>query len=296
LSGHLTSLLCSDVKGVQLQGHQGIYYYDPLESSAVTYILKMQSFHRVTSRGANEKTGVLILMGLLIASLFSCAPGMANDDKAIDYEILLIGNSHSSKNDLPGLLAALIESGLPSKTVHVLAAPSWGFLDDHLKDKGTRRLLEAKSWTHVVLQGQKYSSSGRYTYPTDAAEEWIRRAKTQGAMPIMFPEWPRRGNTEEGQRIHELHEQIVTREPACIAPVGLAWEMALRQHPSQELHERDGNHSNASGALLTAYVLYEIITGKPATELPNLPNAKISPEEQQVLRRGLEWLVDWRSC
>ena len=118
----------------------------------------------------------------------------------------------------------------------------------------------------------------------------------QGAMPIMFPEWPRRGNTEEGQRIHELHLQIVAREPACIAPVGLAWELALRQHPSLELHARDGNHSNATGALLTTYVLYEVITGKPATELPDLLNVKVSPEKQLVLRRGLKWLIDWRSC
>ena len=256
----------------------------------------MQSFHHVSGRGANKKFGVLFFMGLLIASLLSCTPGMATDDKAKDYEILLIGNSHSSKNNLPGLLATLIEAGLPSKTVHVLVAPSWGFLDAHLKNKKSRRLLEAESWTHIVLQGQKYSSSGRYFYPTDAAEEWIRRAKIQGAIPIMFPEWPRRGNTEEGQRIHELHLQIVARESACVAPVGLAWELALRQHPSLELHARDGNHSNATGALLTAYVLYEVITGRPATELPDVPNVKVSPEEQLVLRRGLKWLIDWRSC
>ena len=70
---------------------------------------------------------------------------MATDDKAKDYEILLIGNSHSSKNNLPGLLATMIEAGMPSKTVHVLAAPSWGFLVDHLKDKESRRLLEGEN-------------------------------------------------------------------------------------------------------------------------------------------------------
>ena len=256
----------------------------------------MQSFHHVTGRGANKKIGVLFFLGLLVASLLSCAPGMATDDKAKDYEILLIGNSHSSKNNLPGLLATLIEAGLPSKTVHVLVAPSWGFLDDHLKDKETRRLLEAKSWTHIVLQGQKYSSSGRYFYPTDAAEEWIRRAKLQGAIPIMFPEWPRRGNTEEGQRIHELHLQIVARESACVAPVGLAWELALRQHPSLELHARDGNHSSATGALLTAYVLYEVITGESASELPTVQSVNVNPETQTILRRELAWLADWQVC
>jgi hypothetical protein len=212
---------------------------------------------------------------------------MAKNDKAKDYEILLIGNSHSSRNNLPGVLAALIEAGPLSKSAHVRAAPNWGYLADHLQDRSTHRLLASQSWTHVILQGQKYSTSGRYSYPTEAAEEWIRRAKIQGAVPIMFPEWPRRGNTEEGQRIHELHLQIVAREPACVAPVGLTWEKVLRQYPSLEMYASDGNHSNPTGTLLTAYVLYEAITGKPATELPDLPSIKVSPETQLILRRGL---------
>jgi len=256
----------------------------------------MQSFHRVNANGASQKIYVACLSGLLIATLLSCATGLAKDVDAKDYEILFIGNSHSSKNNLPGLVAMLIEAGLPSKTVHVRVAPGWGFLADHLQDRKTRRLLERQPWTHVILQGQKYSSSGRYSYPTSAAEEWIRRAKLQGAVPVMFPEWPRRGNTEEGQRIHELHLQIVGREPACVAPVGLAWELALRQYPTLDLYARDGNHSNSTGALLTAYVLYEIITGEPAGELPSVQDAKVSPETQTTLQAGLAWLADWPPC
>jgi hypothetical protein len=53
------------------------------------------------------------------------------------------------------------------------------------------------------------------------------------------------------------------------------------------MYASDGNHSNPTGTLLTAYVLYEAITGKPATELPDLPSIKVSPETQLILRRGL---------
>lgn len=213
-------------------------------------------------------------------------PVTATEDIAKDYEILLIGNSHSSRNNLPGLVAILIETGLPSKTVHARTAPRWGFLDSHLRNDKTLRLLESQSWTHVILQGQKYSSSGRYSYPTTAAEEMIRRARSQDAIPIMFPEWPRRGNTEEGQRVHELHLQIAAREPACVAPVGLAWQLVLQQNPSLKLHATDGNHSNRNGALLTAYVLYELITGDPAAELPSISSLKVAPETQELLRKG----------
>jgi len=226
------------------------------------------------------------ILGFCIAILLSAVSVAATEDKTRDYEILLIGNSHSSRNDLPGLLAILVETGLPSKTVHAQTAPGWGFLDDHLQNKKTQRLLKNRSWTHVVLQAQKYSSSGRYFYPTTAAEELIRRVKLQDATPVMFPEWPRRGNTEEGQRVHELHLQIAAREPACVAPVGLAWQWFLEKNPSSKLHAPDGNHSNRQGALLAAYVLYEVITGEPAVALPNIPSLKVSAEMQDILRSG----------
>ncbi len=246
----------------------------------------MKSLRSTFDRNSIAKIRSGCLVGLLLAVLLSAMPVTATEDKAKDYEILLIGNSHSSKNNLPGLVAILIEKGLPSKTVHARTAPSWGFLVDHLQNKKTQRLLESQSWTHVILQAQKYSSSGRYYYPTTAAEELIRRAKLQDATPIMFPEWPRRGNTEEGQRVHELHLQIAAREPACVAPVGLAWQLILEQKPSLKLHAPDGNHSNRQGALLTAYVLYEVIAGKHAADLPNISSLKVSPEVQEILRNS----------
>ena len=226
------------------------------------------------------------IVGVLIAILLSAVHVTATEDEAKDYEILLIGNSHSSRNNLPGLLAILIETGLPSKTVHARTAPRWGFLVDHLQDNKTQKLLQSQTWTHVILQAQKYSSSGRYFYPTTAAEELIRRAKLQDAVPIMFPEWPRRGNTEEGQRVHKLHQQIAAREPACVAPVGLAWQLVFEQNPSLKLHAPDGNHSNRQGALLTAYVLYEVITGKPAAQLPYVSSIKVGSEAQEILRNS----------
>jgi hypothetical protein len=119
------------------------------------------------------------IVGVLIAILLSAVPVTATEDEAKDYEILLIGNSHSSRNNLPGLLAILIETGLPSKTVHARTAPGWGFLVVHLQDNKTQKLLQSQTWTHVILQAQKYSSSGRYFYPTTAAEELIRRASRQ---------------------------------------------------------------------------------------------------------------------
>lgn len=240
-----------------------------------------------------------LLLWLVLAIAPGDAPGRENDSISDvgpvagvmsetgpeNYHLLFLGNSHSAANQLPLLVATLIETGLADATAASERAPGFRFLGERLGDGVTEPLLNSQSWTHVVLQAQKYSTSGLYSYPTDGTEEWIRKVKAKGARPILFPEWPRRGNTEEGLRVHNLHLGISSREPACVAPIGLAWEESIDTNPSLLLHARDGNHSNLNGALLTAYVLYEVITGTAAGELPYISSIGVSADSQQKLRQ-----------
>jgi hypothetical protein len=199
------------------------------------------------------------------------------------FDLLFIGNSHSAANGLPQLVTTLLEAGLPEASASSGLAPGYSFLADRLNDGVTEPMLNGRSWTHVVLQAQKYSSSGLYHYPTDAAEEWIRRVKDKKARPLLFPEWPRRGNDEEGLRVHNLHLGIASRESACVAPVGLVWEAALEKYPGLVLHASDGNHSSLHGALLTAYVFYELVSGQAAANLQYVPSINVSAEIQNNL-------------
>lgn len=236
------------------------------------------------------KPHLITITGLLLSTLllYSCkSSDKDNSPGAVvsvsKYEVLLIGNSHSSNSGLPETLALLISTGT-NESVNVQNAPNWKFLDERINDGETQEYLESRKWTHVFLQAQKYSTSGTVTYSTEAAKEWIRRVKAQDATPIMFPEWPRKNNFEEGTRIHVLHESIVAAEPGCLAPIGLAWDASILAHPAIELHAADGNHSNRNGALLTAYVMYEAITGKLATDLPEINNLSISSDIQDKFK------------
>ena len=77
----------------------------------------------------------------------------------------------------------------------------------------------------------------------------------------MFPEWPRK-DIDETQRIYDLHVSIAQAEPACVAPIGQAWDLALARDPTLTLHAPDGNHSAPAGAFLAALMLYATITGQ----------------------------------
>ena len=70
----------------------------------------------------------------------------------------------------------------------------------------------------MILQAQKYSSTGTQTYPTTAAEYWVRGSKGIGATPIMFPEHPRKDNDWEGLALWELHSGTSAIDATPIAP------------------------------------------------------------------------------
>ncbi|MGI9320536.1 MAG: hypothetical protein ACR2O5_03925, partial [Thiogranum sp.] len=77
-----------------------------------------------------------------------------------------------------------------------------------------------------------------------------------------------------------------------VAPIGLAWEESIARYPGLNLYDGDGDHSNLSGALLSAYVFYELFTGQRAVELPYIPEIKVSAESQQKLADVASFVVE----
>lgn len=200
-----------------------------------------------------------------------------------DVTVLMMGNSHTTFNALPQQLDAMLRAGLGPRSVATAEAPGWMFLDQRLSDATSMRLLDGRRWSAVVLQAQRYSTTGRYTYSTAEAQELVRRTRRQGALPVLFPEWPRRG-IDETQRIYDLHVGIARAEPACVAPVGQAWDLAARRFPQLVLHADDGNHAAPAGSYLTALMLYTTITGASPLALPDSDNG-VPPAVQAQLRQ-----------
>ena len=200
-----------------------------------------------------------------------------------DITLLFMGNSHTSFNDLTKMVADMVRAGKPGRTVASVEAPGWMFLEERLHDTASINLLNGQNWSFVILQAQKYSTSGQFDYSTEEAKELIRMSRARHAVPVMFPEWPRR-NVDETQRIFDLHVSIAQATPACVAPVGQAWDLALQREPSLVLHDSDGNHSAPAGAFLAALVLYATITGLSPLDLPNFSQYPVSAGVQTTLR------------
>ncbi|MBT9493094.1 MAG: hypothetical protein IV107_12295 [Paucibacter sp.] len=229
----------------------------------------------------NYCTAAVAWLGVLLL-LTACGGGSADGEPgpeampppspspgAAVVNVLMMGNSHSTVSQLPAQLEAMLRAGLAGKSVAVTVAPGWMFLDERLADRQSLDLLRSREWTAVLLQAQKYSSSGRTHFPTVEAQELVRESRKVKALPVLFPEWPRRG-VPETETIYALHVSIARQQPACVAPIGQAWDLALARMPTLRLHAEDGNHAAVAGAYLSALMLYATITGNSPLGLPKL--------------------------
>lgn len=200
-----------------------------------------------------------------------------------DVQILFMGNSHTAANRLPQMVAAMVRAAWPGRTVEAVEAPVWMFLGQRWRHTPSLELLRSTNWRFVVLQAQEYSTSGAYSYPIDGAVDLATQSRAIGALPILFPEWPRAG-VNESQTVYDLHLAIAFIAPACVSPIPFAWDLALARHPELVLHASDGNHAAAAGSLLAAMVITATMTGLSPGSLPNIEGFGVDAAAQAKLR------------
>jgi hypothetical protein len=237
------------------------------------------------------RRNLVVLLGLLLAACGGGsappAPGAAAPpaQAPADIHILMLGNSHTAFNALPAMVGSMVRAARPGQTVAVETASDFLFLEDRIRHQPTLLAFHARQWQFVVLQAQKYSTSGLFDYSTSAAEEFVRMTRAQGGAAVMFPEWPRRG-IDETLRIYDIHKGIAERTGACLAPVGQAWDLSEARRPELALHADDGNHSNPAGAFLAALVLSAAITGESPLKQPNFAQYPVGVDQQAHLRQA----------
>ena len=131
------------------------------------------------------RSSTSILTALVLSAVLAVACGGGADDIApaasapppvtpappvaptnADITLLMMGNSHTSVNGLPETLATMIRTARPGKTVAAAVAPGSLFLEERVSHAPTLTLLRGHRWTFVILQAQKYSTSGQFSYST----------------------------------------------------------------------------------------------------------------------------------
>lgn len=198
-----------------------------------------------------------------------------NHEASKSYRFLTLGNSHSIAGGPFTHLEEMISERDPQRRA---TGKSWNaaFLDQFSDLEQLTRSATEWNPQFVSLQGQKISSSGKYFYSTREAESIAKTLANEGITVLLFAEWGRIGNSEETHRIQKTYEEICVHAKDAsngygtieVVPVGIVWERVLGAHSTVALHDRDGNHSNALGAIVTSIAFYTWIFNEIPRSFP----------------------------
>jgi hypothetical protein len=179
------------------------------------------------------------------------------------FRILFIGNSYTSRNQMPTLLQKVAEgSGLsqPVET-HVLAFGG-ASLAAHWNKGIAQAMLSDQTWDAVVLQDQ----STRPIRAAKSMQEYGRRfaqaAHSAGARPCLYVTWARQDQPQSQPIITSAYRELAKETAALPIPVGPAWEQLHRLHPELALYDADRSHPSFAGSYLSACVFCASLFGK----------------------------------
>ena len=197
--------------------------------------------------------------------------------------ILFIGNSYTSRNDLPALLTQLAASApkpIQLQTRMIIAGGAQ--LKMHW-NKGIAAKVIDEGWDYVVLQEQSTLPWKSPQRMHESVRLFDERIKAAGAKTVLYMTWARADDAGRQQAITEAYVSIGGELKARVAPVGLAWQHVLKKHPEIPLHDDDQSHPTAAGSRLAACVFLATLFDQmpaPDPQTKELQSAAIQAVKQ----------------
>jgi len=197
--------------------------------------------------------------------------------------VLMIGDSLTYYNDLPGLLQQFSAGESAPIYIEQKTTALWS-LKNHWDMDDSKDTIRRGNFTYVVLQD--FSRK-----PVTDPEESLRyyslfdgEARSTGAKTIVFENWTRKGMDDEFGLLTSTYRRIESQTHATPAPIGTAVRNCKAKHPNIPMLV-DDRHPTKEASYLAACVLYDAIYRKKSSNLPlTLPGPKITQDTMKVLR------------
>lgn len=171
--------------------------------------------------------------------------------------LLFIGNSHTYFNDLPAMVAGMIEAvaaGSPGCMPVMLTQGGKGW-DFHLENKQTAFNIRHGGYQAVVLQQVRGGYPGEEATLRDGAA-LIEMVRAAGARPILFMPWPHRDRPEAFAPFRACHERLAREQEIPLAPAGTAWARLWADDATLPLYDADCSHAAPAGSYLAACAIF----------------------------------------
>lgn len=229
------------------------------------------------------KRTVLWIILTLILVLFAAGCAGKPPKPAEPYRVLFIGDSTTSRNDIPGKFERLAELG-GHKVVVVSSTKDYTSLATHSRLPQTKVKLETEVWDIVILQENEavlLNPDSRQEYSLPMIEKYVDIVDEMGGVILLYSSIGFREGLVDFEEFTHLDDYDSSQEAVDvayieignafelpIAPVGEVWRQVYDTEPSFDLWQMDGIHVSPDGAYLAACVFYTAIFNQSPLDLP----------------------------
>lgn len=204
-------------------------------------------------------------------------------------QVLFVGNSYTSVNDLPQMVSAVALSMGDTVNYSVNAPGGCTFLQ-HCTNQ-SMNLIRQGGWDVVVLQEQsQYPSFPQNQVEAEVfpyAAQLVDSIYAHGwcTVPMFYMTWGRRDGdaynaqffpplgTYEGMDslLYLRYMQMGQMNDADVCPVGRVWHRLRQQWPQIELYQSDGSHPTVAGTYAAACAFYTMFFLRDPDSITYLP-------------------------
>jgi hypothetical protein len=195
--------------------------------------------------------------------------------------VLYIGNSYTTRNDLPRLVALLAAEVGQQLDWEVIAAGG-ASLRRHWNAGAGDRIAEGV-WDLVVLQEQSTLPLKNGARFHENVREFAAVTAAAAVPLALYQTWARADAPEAQVGLSAAYADIAGEVGAAMVPVGDAWARCLAAAPELVLHTADNSHPTLAGSWLGALVFGRVLLG--AAPPAQSPDADVSPDDWSVLLR-----------
>ncbi|WP_162600671.1 hypothetical protein [Paraburkholderia sp. C35] len=170
-----------------------------------------------------------------------------------EFRVLFVGNSYTTRNDMPTTLASLLEASIPGMQVTVeVFAFGGASLAAHWNRGEVQKRLADRKWDAVVLQDQSTRPIRALKSMQEYARRFVDEILSSGAKPYLYMTWARKNDPASHANIVTAFQGLASATGASVIPVGLAWDQFRRLRPDIDLYEADGSHPSVIGSYIAA--------------------------------------------
>jgi hypothetical protein len=204
-------------------------------------------------------------------------------------KVLFIGNSFTSRNDLPGLITELAAARGKQLEHHLISAGG-ASLRTHWNAGHARQAIQEGGYDRVVLQEQSTLPVKNAKRMHENVRLFDEAIKAAGAKTTLYMTWARQHAPESQQVITDAYVSIGRELSATVVPVGMAWQRFLGKHDEPVLHDRDQSHPSFAGSYLAACVFLAVLFEESPVGITG-DFAGLSKKDLTLLQT-----VAWQTC